>query len=52
MKFEINLIFLLKLFCYKTKKSTQKIKYLYNEISFGCEIKSIFHQYFLGEALF
>ena len=31
---EINLIFLIKLFCYMTKKSRQKFKYLENEKSF------------------
>ena len=34
MDFEINLIFLIKPFCYMTKKSRQKFKYLENEKSF------------------
>ena len=34
IKLEINLIFLMKLFCYMTKKSRQKFKYLENEKSF------------------
>ena len=32
--FEINLIFLIKLFSYTTQKSGQKFKYLENENSF------------------
>ena len=43
INFEINLIFLIKPFCYKTKKSCQKRKYLENEKSFWGEIKNIFH---------
>ena len=46
-KFEINLIFLIKPFCSMTKKSRQKFKYLENEKSFWCEIKSVFHFSFL-----
>ena len=42
IKFEINLAFLIKLLCYMTKKSRQKLKYLENEKSFWAEIKSIF----------
>ena len=42
---EINLIFLIKPFCYKTEKSRQKLKYLENEKSFWGEIKSIFHHF-------
>ena len=38
---EINLIFLIKLFFYMTKKSQQKVKYLENEKSFKGEIKNI-----------
>ena len=34
MKFQINLIFLIKAFRYMTKKYRQKIKYLENEKSF------------------
>ena len=34
MNFETNLIFLIKLFFYMTKKSRQKLKYLENEMSF------------------
>ena len=44
INFIINLIFLIKPFCYKTKKSKQKLKYLENEKSFWGEIKSIFCQ--------
>ena len=43
-KFEINLIFLIKAFCYVTKKSRQKFKYFENEKSFWGEIKNIFCQ--------
>ena len=43
--FEINLIFLIKLFRYMTKKSRQKLKYLENEKSFWGEIKSIFYYF-------
>ena len=34
MDFETNLIFLIKLFLYMTKKSRQKLKYFENEKSF------------------
>ena len=34
INFEINLVFLIKAFCYMTKKSRQKFKYLENEKSF------------------
>ena len=43
--FVINLIFLIKPFCYMTKKSRQKFKYLENKKSFWGEIKSIFHYF-------
>ena len=43
VKVETNLIFLNKPFCYMTKKSRQKFRYLENKKSFWCEIKSIFH---------
>ena len=46
MNFEINLIFLIKLFFYKTEKSRKKFKYLEKEKSFSGEIKNIFHQGF------
>ena len=39
IKFEINLSFLIKPFCYMTKKSRQKLKYLETEKSFWGEIK-------------
>ena len=42
---EMNRIFLIKLFCYMTKKSRQKFKYLENKKSFWDEIKSIFHHF-------
>ena len=45
IKFGINLIFLIKPFRYKTKKSRQKLKYLENEKSFRGEIKSIFDHF-------
>ena len=41
IKFEIDLVFLIKPFCYMTKKSRQKFKYLENEKSFWGQIKSI-----------
>ena len=44
MKFEINVIFLTKLFCYITKNSRQKLKYLEKEKNFWGEI-NIFHQF-------
>ena len=43
-KFEI--IFLIKPFCYMTKKSRQKFKYLENKKSFWGEIKSLFHHFY------
>ena len=45
IKFEINIIFLIKPLCYMTKKSRQNLKYLENEKSFWREIKSIFHHF-------
>ena len=45
IKFEINLIFLIKPLFYMTKKSRQKLKYLENEKSFLGETKSIFHYF-------
>ena len=45
MNFEINLILLIKLLFYMTRKSKQKLKYLENEKSFQDEIKSIFHNF-------
>ena len=45
IKFQINLIFLIKLFCCMTKNSRQKLKHLENEKSFWSEIKSIFHHF-------
>ena len=44
INFEINLIFLIKPFCYNAKKARQKLKYLENEKSFWGEI-SIFHHF-------
>ena len=44
-KFAINLIFLIKPFCYMRKKSRQKLKYLENEKNFSGEIKRIFHHF-------
>ena len=46
INFEINLIFLIKSFCYMTKKSRQIPKYLENEIGFWREIKSILHHFY------
>ena len=43
INFEINLIFLIKLFFYMNKKSRQKLRYFENEKSFYEEMKSIFH---------
>ena len=43
MEFEINLVFLNKLYCYMTKKSRQKLNYLEDEKSFWSQTKSIFH---------
>ena len=45
IKYEINLIFLIKPFWYITKQSRQKLKYLENGKSFWGEIKSIFHHF-------
>ena len=45
IRFETNLIFLIKPFFYKTKKSRQKLKYLENKNSFWGEIKYIFHDF-------
>ena len=45
IKFETTLIFLIKLFCYLTKKSIQKFKCLENKKSFWGEIKSIFNHF-------
>ena len=45
ISFKINLIFLIELFFYITKKSRQKFKYLENEKNFEGEIKSIFYQF-------
>ena len=42
MKSEFNPIFLIKPFCYITKKPTQKLRYFENEKSFLGEKKSIF----------
>ena len=42
IKFEINLIFLIKPFYYMTKRSRQKLKYLEKGKSFWGEIRSIF----------
>ena len=46
MKFEINLIFLIKPLCSMTKNSRQKLKYVKNEKNFWGEIKSIFHHFY------
>ena len=43
MKFETNLILLIKQLCYMIKTSKQNLKYLENEKSLSGEIKSIFH---------
>ena len=45
IKFEINSIFYIKQFCYMTKRSRKKLKYLENKKSFWGEIKSIFHNF-------
>ena len=52
MNFEVNFIFLIKLFSYMTKKTWQKRKYLENEKSFLDEIKTNFHHFWraLNEA--
>ena len=44
-KFQINLIFLIKLFWYMTKNSRQKLKYLENKKRFWVEIKRVFHHF-------
>ena len=43
--FEINLIFLIRLFLYITKKSRRKFENLQKEMSFKGKIKSIFHHF-------
>ena len=43
INFDINLILLIKLFLYVTKKSRQKFKYLENKKSFYVEIRNISH---------
>ena len=45
IEFEIKLIFLIKLFCYVTKTSKQKLKYFENKSRFWGEIKSIFYDF-------
>ena len=45
IKFQINIIFLIKLFCCMTKNSRQKLKHHENEKSFWSEIKSISHHF-------
>ena len=45
ISFEINLIFLIKVFFYILKNARQKCKNLENGKSFSGEIKSIFHHY-------
>ena len=45
MKFEINLIFLIKSVCYVTKKSRQKFEYFENKKSFWGKLKTIFHHF-------
>ena len=42
IQFEINLIFLIEPFCYMTKKSRQKCKYLEKKKSFWAKIKAFF----------
>ena len=42
INFQIILIFLIKPFCYKTKKSKEKLKYLENEKSYSGEKKAFF----------
>ena len=49
IKFEINLIFLIKPFFYMTKKSRQKFKYLVNKKNFWGEIRSIFYIFQLAK---
>ena len=48
MKFEINIIFLIKPFFNMTNKSRQKFKYLENEKSFQDEIKKHFSSFLNG----
>ena len=50
INFEINLIFLIKLFFDMNKKSRQILKYLENEKCFYDETESIFH-HFLGASI-
>ena len=45
IRFEIKIIFQIKLFCYMTKKPWQKFNYLENKKKFWGEIKSIFHHF-------
>ena len=45
MNFEINLIFLIKLFFDMTKNSGQNLKHCENEKSFSDKIKNIFHHF-------
>ena len=45
MKSILNLVFLIKPYCYMTKISRQKLKYFENEKSFWGEIKSISHHF-------
>ena len=45
INFEINHIFLIKLFLYLTKNGRQKFKYLEDKKSFYGEIRSIFHNF-------
>ena len=45
IKFENNLIFLIKPFWYMSEKPRQKLKYFENKRSFSDEIKSIFHHF-------
>ena len=51
IRFEINLIFLIKSFYYTTKKSRQRFEYLENEKGFQGDIKSIFYQVFSCQKL-
>ena len=46
MNFEINLLFLIKLFLLHDQKVKQKFRYLENEKSFYGEIKNISHQFY------
>ena len=45
INFEINLIFIIKLFSYLIKNSAQKIGYFKNKNSFQHEIKRTFHYF-------